>query len=169
MVAQASGDFLHRHVGETGLVEDFARGLRTRHAGLDCHLAVFAVSVGQLDLRPDADEQSRQGEQKIQWIEIKHIFYQSNRQHMAVFIQRSMLLRLCALALNPFAIPATQISKTFPKCVRLRAPFSFGRCAVSATLIYFWDGDTPSLPIINSRRCPDKILALMCQKTILKM
>ena len=74
MVAQVTGDFLHRHIGEAGLVKDFACGFRAGYAGLDCHVAVFAVGRGQLDLRPDADEQTRQHhKQPIDWIEqIKH-------------------------------------------------------------------------------------------------
>ncbi len=62
MVGQMAGDFLHRHVVEAGAVENFARGFRAGHAGFHRHPAVFAVSRGQFDLRPDADEQPRQGE-----------------------------------------------------------------------------------------------------------
>src|ERR1039457_5161523 len=37
-----------------------------------------------------------------------------------------------------------------PERVRVRAPLSFGRVAVSATLSYFWDGDPPFDPITSS-------------------
>jgi len=62
MIAQVSWNFFHRHVHEAGAVQDFTRGLRAGHAGVHRHPAVFAVSRGQFDLRPDADEQPRQGE-----------------------------------------------------------------------------------------------------------
>ena len=73
MVAQTAGDFLHRHVGQAGAVKDFARRFRAGHAGIHRHLAVFAVGMMQLDLRPDAEEQARNQEQPIQWIkQVKH-------------------------------------------------------------------------------------------------
>ena len=73
MVAQFAGYFLHRHAVKAGAVKNFARGFRARHAGLHRHLAVFAIGVAQFDLCPDADEQSGNREQQIQWIEqIKH-------------------------------------------------------------------------------------------------
>ena len=89
MVAQMTGNFFHRHVVEACVIEDSARRLRARHARLDGHLAVFAVSVRQFHLRPDADEQTRQREQKIQWIKsVKHKLV-SIDSTSAVFIQRN--------------------------------------------------------------------------------
>src|ERR1700683_2464890 len=69
MIAQVARNFLDRQVVETGVIEDSTRRLRARHARLDGHLAVFAVSVRQLDLRPDAEEQSGDGEQKPRHIQ----------------------------------------------------------------------------------------------------
>ena len=73
MVAQPAGNFRHRHVGKPGAIQDFARGFRAGHAGIHRHLAVFAVGVRQLDLRPDAKQQTRYQKKPIKWIEqIKH-------------------------------------------------------------------------------------------------
>ncbi len=72
MVAQMACDFFHRQVVQAGVIEDFARRRRARDARLDIHLAVFAVSRMQLELRPDAKEQSRQGEHEIHWIQTKN-------------------------------------------------------------------------------------------------
>ena len=69
MVAQMAFDFLDRHVVQAGVIENPPRRFRARHAGLDRHLAVFAIGVRQFDLRPDAEEQTRQREQPIHWIQ----------------------------------------------------------------------------------------------------
>jgi hypothetical protein len=48
--------------------------------------------MGQPDLRPDADEQSRDSEQKKQWIEIKHKLIQLTA--LPLFLFKGMR-RLC--------------------------------------------------------------------------
>ena len=62
MVAQMAGHFFHWHVAQARVVKNPPRRLRARHARIDRHLAVFAVSVMQFDLRPDAEQQT--GNQK---------------------------------------------------------------------------------------------------------
>src|SRR5258706_5273353 len=69
MIAQAAGDLFHRHVDEPGVVEDAPRRLCARHARLHADLAILAIGRMQFDLRPDAEEDSGQDDDEIQWVE----------------------------------------------------------------------------------------------------
>ncbi len=142
MVAQMAGHLLHRHVAQTRAVENPPRRLRARHAGIHRHLAVFAVGVMQFDLRPNAEQQTRNQKQKIQTNRMERIvnhnsnqltahplFHStkrpcanSNRLESASFRPARKFLRATAAPIGTRFSGATQISSTFSNRVRFFAP-----------------------------------------------